>query len=83
MLSMHPDQGYVLRALKAGAKRRLLKDSAEADLACAIRAATAGKSFFNPAVGQVPLEDQQEQAERTGGEAATARGSSLSLSPTT
>ncbi len=31
MLSMHSDEGYVLRALKAGAKAYLLKDSAEAD----------------------------------------------------
>jgi DNA-binding NarL/FixJ family response regulator len=36
MLSMHSDEGYVLRALKAGAKSYLLKDSAEADLARAI-----------------------------------------------
>ncbi len=33
MLSMHSDEGYVLRALKAGARAYLLKDSAEADLA--------------------------------------------------
>jgi DNA-binding NarL/FixJ family response regulator len=48
MLSMHSDEGYVLRALKAGAKAYLLKDSAEADLAGAIRAVAAGKSFFSP-----------------------------------
>ena len=68
MLSMHSDEGYVLRALKAGAKAYLLKDSAEADLARAIRAAAAGKSFFSPAVGQVLLEDYMRKLERTGGE---------------
>ena len=68
MLSMHSDEGYVLRALKAGAKAYLLKDSAEADLARAIRAATAGKSFFSPAVGQVLLQDYMRRLERTGGE---------------
>ena len=47
MLSMHSDEGYVLRALKAGARAYLLKDSAEADLARAIRAAAGGKSFFS------------------------------------
>ena len=57
MLSMHSDEGYVLRALKAGARAYLLKDSAEADLARAIRAASEGKSFFSPAVGKVLLED--------------------------
>jgi two-component system response regulator NreC len=68
MLSMHSDEGYVLRALKAGAKAYLLKDSAEADLARAIRAAIAGKSFFSPAVGQVLLEDYMRRLQRSGGE---------------
>jgi len=68
MLSMHSDEGYVLRALKAGAKAYLLKDSAEADLARAIRAAAAGKSFFSPAVGQVLLQDYMRTLQRTGGE---------------
>ena len=68
MLSMHSDEGYVLRALKAGAKAYLLKDSAEADLAQAIRAAAAGKSFFSPAVGKVLLEDYMRKLQRTGAE---------------
>jgi two-component system response regulator NreC len=68
MLSMHSDEGYVLRALKAGAKAYLLKDSAETDLARAIHAAAAGKSFFSPAVGKVLLEDYMRKLQRTGGE---------------
>ena len=68
MLSMHSDEGYVLRALKAGAKAYLLKDSAEADLALAIRAAAEGKSFFSPAVGKVLLEDYMRKLQRTGKE---------------
>jgi two-component system, NarL family, response regulator NreC len=68
MLSMHSDEGYVLKALKAGAKAYLLKDSAEADLAHAIRAAAAGKSFFSPAVGKVLLEDYVRKLQRTGAE---------------
>ncbi len=68
MLSMHSDEGYVLRALKAGARGYLLKDSAEADMARAIRAAAAGKSFFSPAVGKVLLEDYLRKLERTGAE---------------
>src|SRR5664279_2245367 len=47
MLSMHSDESYVLRALKAGAKGYLLKDSAEADLSRAIMAVIEGKSFFS------------------------------------
>src|SRR5258705_13997214 len=33
MLSMHSDEGYILRALGAGARAYLLKDSAVTDLA--------------------------------------------------
>ena len=68
MLSMHSDEGYILRALKAGARAYLLKDSAEADLARAIRAAVEGKSFFSPAVGKVLLEDYMRKLQRTGAE---------------
>ena len=48
ILSMHADEGYVIRALKAGVKAYLLKDSAEADLIGAIRAISEGKSFSVP-----------------------------------
>lgn len=68
MLSMHSDEAYVLRALKAGARAYLLKDSAEADLARAIRAADEGKSFFSPAVGKVLLEDYMRKLQRSGAE---------------
>jgi RNA polymerase sigma factor (sigma-70 family) len=68
MLSMHSDEAYVLRALKAGARAYLLKDSAEADLGRAIRAAADGKSFFSPAVGKVLLEDYMRKLQRTGAE---------------
>ena len=68
MLSMHSDEGYVLRALKAGARAYLLKDSAEADLARAIRAAAEGKSFFSPAVAKLLLDDYIRKLERTGAE---------------
>ena len=61
MLSMHSDEGYVLRALKAGARAYLLKDSAEADLARAIRAASEGKSFFSPAISKMLVEDYVRQ----------------------
>jgi RNA polymerase sigma factor (sigma-70 family) len=68
MLSMHSDETYVLRALRAGARAYLLKDSAESDLARAIRAAAEGKSFFSPAVAKVLLEDYMRKLERTGAE---------------
>src|SRR5215472_8195921 len=49
-LSMHSDEAYVLKALKAGARAYLLKDSAENDLINAVEAVSEGKSFFSPAV---------------------------------
>jgi len=68
ILSMHADEGYVLRALKAGARAYLLKDSATADLAQAIRAVAEGKSFFSPAVSKVLLQDYMRKLRRTGAE---------------
>ena len=57
ILSMHSDESYVLRALKAGAKAYLLKDSAEGDLVDAIRAVSEGKAFFSPEISRVMAED--------------------------
>jgi two-component system response regulator NreC len=57
ILTMHSDDSYILRALQAGAKGYLLKDSAETDLISGIRAVAQGKSFFSPAVSKVLLED--------------------------
>ncbi len=57
VLSMHSDEGYVLRALKAGAKGYLLKDSAEGDLIEAIRAVSQGKTFFSPEISRMLVED--------------------------
>jgi len=68
MLSMHADETYVLRALKAGARAYLLKDSAESDLVRALQAVAEGKSFFSPAVSKVLLEDYVRKLQRSGGE---------------
>jgi len=70
ILSMHPDESYVLRALKAGAKGYLLKDSAESDLILAVRAVAGGKSFFSPAVSKVLLDDYMRKLKRSGAEDA-------------
>jgi DNA-binding NarL/FixJ family response regulator len=57
ILSMHPDETYLMRALTAGAKGYLLKDSAEVDLVRAVQAVASGKPFFSPAVTEILLED--------------------------
>src|SRR5690349_24919947 len=69
-LSMHTDESYVLKALKAGARAYLLKDSAEHDLIHAVRSVTEGKSFFSPAISKMMVEDymrelQERQVEDT------------------
>jgi two-component system response regulator NreC len=64
ILSMHADEGYVLRALKAGARGYLLKDSPEADLISAIRAVHEGKAFFSPAISKLLAEDYLRQLQQ-------------------
>ena len=68
MLSMHSDEGYILRALRAGAAGYILKDSAEADLVSAVRAVAEGKSFFSPKVSRILLEDYMRKLRKTGAE---------------
>src|SRR5262245_66307495 len=47
MLSMYSDEALVGRALRAGAKGYLLKDSADTDLVRAVSAISDGDSFFS------------------------------------
>lgn len=60
-LSMHSDESYVLKALKAGARAYLLKDSAEHDLINAVIAVSEGKAFFSPAISKMLVEDYMRQ----------------------
>jgi two-component system response regulator NreC len=60
-LSMHSDEAYVLKALKAGGRGYLLKDSAENDLISAIKAVNEGKAFFSPSISKMLVEDYVRQ----------------------
>jgi two-component system response regulator NreC len=66
ILSMHSDESYILKALRAGARGYLLKDSAETDLIQAIRAVCVGKAFFSPAVSRVLADDYLRQIRQQG-----------------
>ena len=66
ILSMHSDESYVLRALKAGARAYLLKDSAESDLIGAIKAVTEGKAFFSPAISKMLVDDYVRRLQQRG-----------------
>jgi len=68
ILSMHSDESYVLRALKAGAKGYLLKDSAESDLIDAIKAVSEGKAFFSPEISKILVEDYVRDMRKRGAE---------------
>jgi len=70
ILSMHSDEAYILKALKAGARGYLLKDSVEADLIQAVRAVSTGKAFFSPAVSRVLADDYLRQVSQRGVEDA-------------
>ncbi len=66
MLSMHQDESYVLRSLKAGAKAYLLKDSLRSEVIDAIRAVMQGRSFLTRKVSRMLQEDYMRQLENRG-----------------
>jgi DNA-binding NarL/FixJ family response regulator len=64
ILSMHTSEEYVLRALRAGCAGYLLKGSAVAELAIAVRAVARGETYLSPAVSKHVMDDY---VRRTGG----------------
>lgn len=75
ILSMHSDEGYVTRALQAGATGYMLKDSAGKDLLKGVASVAAGKSFFSPAIARLMLDDY---VRRVAGSGVADRFESLS-----
>jgi DNA-binding NarL/FixJ family response regulator len=66
ILSMHSDEAYVLKALKAGARGYLLKASPEADVLAAVRAVAAGNAYFSPSITKLLVEDYVSELRRRG-----------------
>ena len=66
LVSMHSDEGYVLRALKAGAKGYLLKASPESEVLSAVRAVASGKAYFSPEISRVLADDYVREVRRRG-----------------
>jgi DNA-binding NarL/FixJ family response regulator len=66
ILSMHQDESYVLRSLKAGAKAYLLKDSLRSDVLEAIRAVAQGRSFLTKKISRMMQEDYIREMEQRG-----------------
>lgn len=57
MLSMHKDEPYVARALQAGVKGYLLKDSVGADLIRAVDVVSKDQPFFSPSIAAAMVND--------------------------
>ncbi len=73
ILSMYADEAYVIRAMHAGARGYLLKESADADVVRAVTAVAQGKSFFSPEIARIMLDEYTRHvAERGVSEAGGA-----------
>jgi len=66
ILSMHEEENYLVRALSAGVRGYLLKDTAQIDLVRAVRSIAQKKAFFSPAIAQMMVEDFTRQMQRKG-----------------
>jgi two-component system invasion response regulator UvrY len=52
VLSMHPEEQYAVRVLKAGASGYLTKESAPSELVSAIRKVSQGRKYISPAFAE-------------------------------
>ncbi len=66
ILSMHSDESYLTRALTAGVKGYLLKETADVDLYRAVQVVAQGKVFFSPTIANTLLEDYMRQLQQRG-----------------
>jgi len=64
VLSMYSDEEYLIRAVGAGVRGYLLKDSAEPDLVRAVRTVAAGATFFSPAIADMLYDDYALRLQR-------------------
>jgi DNA-binding NarL/FixJ family response regulator len=65
---MYADEGYVLRALSAGARGYLLKEATEQDLVPALRTVTQGRPYFSPTISAMLLSDYMRHLQQRGQE---------------
>jgi DNA-binding NarL/FixJ family response regulator len=57
ILSMHPNEEYVLQSLRVGAAGYLLKDATFAELELAITSVASGKTYLSPSVSKHVVAD--------------------------
>lgn len=63
VLSMHADNGYVLEALRSGAKGYVLKESVVEELVQAIHQAIAGRRYLSHSLSERAIEGYVRQSE--------------------
>ncbi|MBI5440060.1 MAG: response regulator transcription factor [Deltaproteobacteria bacterium] len=66
VLSMHSDESYLARALTAGAKGYLVKESAEEVLLEAVETVSRGRPFFSPEISKFLVEEYLRQRAQRG-----------------
>ncbi|HSR49030.1 MAG TPA: response regulator transcription factor [Anaerolineales bacterium] len=64
ILSVHEDQSFMQRALRAGAAGYLVKRAAEEDLLAALRAVARGEAFLLPSMTKGLIEDYVRRTSR-------------------
>ena len=64
MLSMHAEEQYAMRAIKAGAAGYLTKDSAADQLVKAITKIYSGKKYISPEVAELLVTDMYHEEEK-------------------
>ena len=70
MLTMYPEDGYVIRAVTAGARGYLLKDADSARVVDAVRTVAAGHSQIDPGMTTKLLQEFRRIAQTNGQESA-------------
>jgi two-component system, NarL family, response regulator NreC len=66
VLSMYSEEEFLIRALNAGVKGYLLKDSAEPHLIRAVRTVAGGRTYFSPEITHLLYEDYMRRLQREG-----------------
>jgi DNA-binding NarL/FixJ family response regulator len=65
ILSMHADEDYVAKSLKAGAAGYLVKDAATVELELALKAIAQGGSYLSPKISRLVVDDYTSRVEDT------------------
>ncbi|WP_188066270.1 response regulator [Brevibacillus brevis] len=82
MLSIHDDEGYVYRTLRAGASGYLLKEMGTSDLVDAVRVVASGGAYIHPKVTGKLIEEFRRLSEQEGtAERSFSVGESQAIDP--